>query len=186
MLKLFRTLMLAMFLFSVNFSTGYAAEPAAERDNSAEIRKAVESYFEKENFTYSGFNEKNVASISFNVESKISSVRIRFQAQKNMLLIRAMLPIKANEDVRPAVAEYLLRANYGMKIGGFDFDFNDGELSFRASFYCGDVAPTHEQIDYAIKSCVVLTQRYGDGLLKVIFGLQSPKDAIQEIDGSKN
>ena len=182
MLRLFQTLMLAMFLFTINFSTSYAAE----RDNTAEIRKAVERYFEKENYKYSGFNDKNATTISFNIKSKLSSANVRLQAQKNHLLIRSTLPIKAEESVRPEVAEFLLRANYGMKIGGFDFDFNDGEISFRASFYCGDVAPTHEQIDHAIDVCLGMVQRYGDGIIKVIYGLQTSKDAIQEIEGSES
>ena len=97
----------------------------------------------------------------------------------------SLIAIKADEENRPAVAEYLLRANYGMKTGGFDFDFNDGEISYRVSTYCGDenfVPPTHEQIDHAIKLCAAMTQRYGDGLLKVLYGLQTPKEAIQEVE----
>lgn len=31
---------------TVNFPASYAAEPAAKRDNAAEIRKAVERYFD--------------------------------------------------------------------------------------------------------------------------------------------
>lgn len=182
MVRVFQTLMLAMFLFMVNFSTSYAAEPATKRDNSAEIRKAVERCFEKENYKYSGFNEENVASISFNIKSKLSNVRIYLQAKNTLLSIRSILPIKAEEDVRPAVAEFLLRANYGMKIGAFDFDFNDGEISFRSSFYCGDVAPTHDQIDTALNLCVTMMKRYGEGILKVIYGIQSPQEAIQEIE----
>ena len=175
-----------MFLLSVNFSISYAedisTEPTAKRDNSAEIRQAVENYFKKEKYNFSGFDEKNVASTSFSIKSKLSSVNIILQARNNYLSVRSILPIKANEDTRLAVAEYLLRANYGMKIGGFDFDFNDGEISFRASFFCGNVAPTYEQIDIAIEVCLAMTKRYGDGIIKVIYGFQSPKEAIQEIE----
>lgn len=69
-----------------------------------------------------------------------------------------------------------------MKVGAFDFDFNDGEISFRSSFYCGDVAPTHDQIDTALNLCVAMMKRYGGGIVKVIYGFQSPKEAIQEIE----
>lgn len=155
-------------------------------DNSAEIRQAVERYFEEEGFKFSGFDERNVARTSFKIKSKLSSADIILHAQKDRLLVRSMLALKADEENRPAVAEYLLRANYGMKTGGFDFDFNDGEISFRVSFYCGDedfVAPTHEQIDHAVDICLGMMQRYGDGVLKVVYGLQTPKEAIQEIEG---
>ena len=155
-------------------------------DNSAEIRDAVERYFRKEGFKFSGFDERSVARTGFKIKSKLSSADILLHAQKDRLLVRSMLAIKADEENRPAVAEYLLRANYGMKTGGFDFDFNDGEISFRVSLYCGDddfTAPTHEQIDHAIDICLGMVQRYGDGILKVVYGLQAPEAAIQEIEG---
>ena len=155
-------------------------------DNSAQIREAVERYFAEENFKFSGFDERNVARTSFKIKSKLSSADIILHAQQDRLVVRVMLAIKADEENRPAVAEYLLRANYGMKTGGFDFDFNDGEISFRVSTYCGDddfTAPTHEQIDHAIDICLGMVQRYGDGILKVVYGLQSPNDAIKEIEG---
>ena len=155
-------------------------------DHSSEIRQAVEQYFAKEGFKFSGFDERNVARTGFKIKSKLSSADILLHAQKDRLLVRSMLALKADEETRPAVAEFLLRANYGMKTGGFDFDFNDGEISFRVSMYCGDndfVAPTHEQIDHAIDICLGMIQRYGDGILKVIYGLQEPKEAIQEIEG---
>ena len=155
-------------------------------DNSVQIREAVERYFSEENFKFSGFDERNVARTSFKIKSKLSSADIILHAQQDRLVVRAMLAIKADEENRPAVAEYLLRANYGMKTGGFDFDFNDGEISFRVSTYCGDndfAPPTHEQIDHAIDICLGMVQRYGDGILKVVYGLQSPNDAIKEIEG---
>ena len=166
---------------------GIATSHAAENDHSAKIREAVENYFQKEGYKFSGFNDKNVAGTSFKIDSKLSSANILLRAQKDRLMINSTIAIKADEAVRPAVAEYLLRANYGMKTGGFDFDFNDGEISFRVSIYCGEnnfVPPTHEQINHAIRLCVGMVQRYGDGLLKVLYGLQTPKEAIQEIEGN--
>ena len=173
--------MVATLLLFVGTATSYAAE----NDHSAKIRDAVEKYFHKMDYKFSGFDEKNVARTSFKIDSKLSSANIILRVQKDRLQVISLIAIKADEENRPAVAEYLLRANYGLKTGGFDFDFNDGEISYRVSTYCGDenfVPPTHEQIDHAIKLCAAMTQRYGDGLLKVLYGLQTPKEAIQEVE----
>ena len=174
--------MVATLLLFVGTATSYAAE----NDHSAKIRDAVEKYFHKMDYKFSGFDEKNVARTSFKIDSKLSSANIILRVQKDRLQVISLIAIKADEENRPAVAEYLLRANYGMKTGGFDFDFNDGEISFRVSLYCGDddfEPPTHEQIDHAIDICLGMVQRYGDGILKVVYGLQAPEAAIQEIEG---
>ena len=120
---------------------------------------------------------------SFKVNSELSSVKIFLRVENGILGIRTLAPIKASEDKRAAMAEYLLRANYGMKLGGFDFDFNDGEISFRVYLYCPDSVPTHAQIDRALRVSVAMIDRYGDGMLKVINGNEEPAKVIQEIEG---
>lgn len=155
-------------------------------DNSESIRKAVENYFGKEGFKFSGFDENGFGRTSFKVKNKFGHTEIVFHAQKDRLMVRSLIPLSADEDTLAAVAEYLLRANYGMKNGCFDFDFNDGEISFRLPIYCGEEvsAPTHEQINFAVDSCLFAVQRYSDGLVKVIYGLETPKDAIEKIESN--
>jgi len=154
-------------------------------DNTQAIREAVENYFEKEGFKFSGFDEDNFAKTSFKVKTKFGHAEIIFHAMDDRLMLRSMLPLNADEDSAVAVAEFLLRANYGMKNGGFDFDFRDGEISYRFPLYCGDEmdAPTHEQINFAVDSCLFAVQRYSDGIAKVIYGLETPKEAIENIEG---
>ena len=98
-----------------------------------------------------------------------------------------MIPLSASEEERSKVGEFILRANYGLKIGGFDFDFNDGEVSYRVSMYCGDdefVPPTYDQINFAVIIGLMMIERYGDALIKVMFGLVEPEDAIMSVEGS--
>ena len=97
-----------------------------------------------------------------------------------------ILPLSADEEERSKVAEFILRANYGLKVGGFDFDFNDGEISYRTSIYCGSnefVAPTYEQIDFALVIGMIMVEKYGDALVKVMFGILEPDDAIESVEG---
>lgn len=153
-------------------------------ESSQAIREAVEEYFKLEGFKFSGFDENGFARTSFRVKTKFGHADVIFHAQKDRLMLRSMLPLSADEETAPAVAEFLLRANYGMKNGGFDFDFNDGEISYRMPLYCGEEvdAPTHEQINFAVDSCLFAVQRYSDGLARIIYGLETPKEAIEKIE----
>ena len=154
---------------------------SVERDTAADIRKAVEDYFETEGAKYMPFDERGVAHATYGVDVKFGHVEVFFHAYRDMLILHFIVPLKAGEDERAKVGEFLHRANYGLKVGNFDFDFNDGEISYRVAIYCGSdefEPPRHEQIDAALSIGLMMIDRYGDGLVKVMFGLAEPEDAI--------
>lgn len=156
-----------------------------ERDTKQEIIAAVEDFFERKEAKYTPFTERGVARASYGIQSKLNHVDVLFIASDDKLVVKAMLPLKAEEDERAKVGEFLMRANYGLKTGGFDYDYNDGEISYRVSLYCGDeefAPPTFEQIEFALIINLMMVSKYGDALLKVMFGLAEPEDAINSVE----
>ena len=156
-------------------------------DTTAKIRAAVEDFFARDNVKYHPFDEHNVAKATYSIDTKFRHVDVFFHAYKDKLVLHMILPLSADEDERTKVAEFLLRANYGLKVGGFDFDFNDGEISYRTSIFCGSdefVAPTYEQIDFALVIGMIMVEKYGDALVKVMFGVLEPDDAIESVEGN--
>lgn len=153
-----------------------------KRDAKQEVRAAVEKFFEDEGARYDPFDKRDVAHATYAVESKFGHVEVFFHAYKDMLILHLIVPLKAGEEERAKVGEFLLRANYGLKVGGFDFDFDDGEVSYRVAIYCGEeefAPPTHEQIDAALTIGIMMIDKYGNDLVKVMFGLAEPTDAIE-------
>ena len=150
-------------------------------DKAIEIQEAVEKYFKQEKAKYDPFDKRGVAHATYSVETKFGHVEIFFHAYNDMLILHFIIPLKAGEEERAKVGEYLLRANYGLKIGCFDFDFEDGEISYRVPIYCGVdefAPPNHEQIDAALTIGLMMVDKYGDNLVKVMFGLAEPVDAV--------
>ena len=157
------------------------ADLGKERDTTAEIRAAVENFFRDYDLKYEPFDENDVAKSSYRVNVKFGHVAVFFQAYSDQLIVQTIIPMNAGEEERVKVGEYLLRANYGLKFGGFDFDFRDGEILYRVTIFCGREEfspPTHDQIDYAIAISLTMVEKYGDDLIKVMFGLIEPEDAI--------
>lgn len=153
-----------------------------------EIKDAVEDFFEREEAKHQPFNEKNVAVAGYSVDTKFGGVRIFFHAHSDQLLIKAMLPVNADEEERSNVGEFLLRANYGLKVGCFDFDFRDGEISYRISLFCGRDEfnpPTYEQINFAVIIALMMVEKYGNALVKVMFGMLDPEEAIELAEGDE-
>ena len=57
----------------------------------------------------------------------------RFAVDLSQFLFYVIAPVKAPEEVRAAVAEYITRANYGLRIGNFEMDYTDGEVRYKSS-----------------------------------------------------
>ena len=145
------------------------------------VREAVENYFEAEGTKYFSFKERNTAQASFATNTRFGHVTIFFRAYMDMLVLHFVIPLKATEEERGKVGEFLLRANYGSRVGGFDMDFDDGKIYYRVTISCGYLEfapPTNEQINAALSIGIMMVEKYGDGLVKVMFGLAEPEDAI--------
>ena len=155
-----------------------------KRDTKQEIIKAVENYFEIDEVKHKPFDENDVAQATYAIQSKFQHADVLFMAYEDRLVIRMILPLRA-DDERAKVGEFLHRANYGLNNGNFDFDFDDGEISYRMAIYCGVdefATPTYEQIDFALVVGLMMIDKYGDALIKVMFGLIEPVDAIEDVE----
>ncbi len=94
----------------------------------------------------------------------------------------AYASIRVPEELRSAAAEYLARANYGLRIGNFELSFADGTVRYKSSLDFTDAALTPALISNAIYPAVYILDEYLPGLLKVIYGNAQPADAIAEIE----
>lgn len=97
-------------------------------------------------------------------------------------LFYVVMPVRVPEQMRPAVAEFLTRANYGLRIGNFEMDFSDGEVRYKSSLDFEGDELTPALIRNAIYPAVQTLDRYLPGIMAVIFGGKSPEAAIAEIE----
>ena len=85
---------------------------------------------------------------------------------------------RAPGDRRVAVAEAITRANFGLPVGGFELDFEDGEVRFRVGIDVegGSFAPVMMQNMLGLS--VAMCDRYHDALMRVMFADMEPAAAI--------
>lgn len=81
-----------------------------------------------------------------------------------------------------AMAEFLTRANFGLPLGNFELDMNDGELNFKNSMDVSGGALTAAMVKTMILFGIESTNRYLPGMRAILRG-ENPKDAIETIDG---
>lgn len=96
-----------------------------------------------------------------------------------------VMPVRAPANMRLAVAEYITRANYGLRIGNFELDFDDGEVRYKSSLDFEGVELTNGLIRNTIYPAVQTMDRYLPGVLSVIFGGKSAEEAIASIEDAE-
>lgn len=93
-------------------------------------------------------------------------------------------PISAPQRHVASMAEFLTRANFGMLIGNFEIDLEDGQIRFKTSI---DVEGS--QLDAAMVKRLVYTNvltmdKYLPGIQAIINDDVGPEEAIAQIEDS--
>ncbi len=99
------------------------------------------------------------------------------------VLFYSVAPDRVPEATRPAVAEYLTRANWGLMIGNFELDYDDGEVRYKTSLQLEEMTLTRDLLRPLVFDNVVVMDKYITGLDAVMNGRQSPVDAILAAEG---
>lgn len=122
--------------------------------------------------------------VSFSITGEHATYQCVFLIDDDMRWLGFFVrpPFLAPEEKRPAIAEALTRANYGLPIGNFEMDFADGEVRYKASIDVegGQLAPlmVTNLIDASLTTCEI----YYPALLRVINDDVSPEAAIREVE----
>jgi hypothetical protein len=99
------------------------------------------------------------------------------------LAVYCVCTLVVPEPLRISVMELVTRANFGLRLGCFELDLDDGELRFRAS---ADLEGTEAQPATAralLYTAVATMNRYLPALIDVIDG-KEPKVALTAIERS--
>ncbi len=90
------------------------------------------------------------------------------------------LPTKAPEGRRKEVADFVTRANYGMNIGNFEMDMEDGEIRFKVSVDVESGVLSNVMVRNVMMAGFGTVDRYFPGLMSVIYGNAIPSVAVRE------
>lgn len=123
--------------------------------------------------------EKRNASLTMQSRSGIMfKCRFRFDASGEVFQVDIGFPVMIQEKFRPVVAEFLTRANWGLVLGNFCFDFADGEITFHASSIMDEGKLTDYVIARLFRSSLSTADRYHHGLMKILYAGESAQDAV--------
>lgn len=120
------------------------------------------------------------------LRGELASYRVvaRVESEMGLFQVFAYSPLRAPEGSRQAVAETIVRANYGLRLGKFELDIDDGEIRFQVGQLLVDGALGSKAIDRIICTALDMLDMYLPAILSVIYANELPEDAIHRVEAA--
>jgi hypothetical protein len=97
------------------------------------------------------------------------------------LMVHAVFDIEVPPHRRVDLAVFLTIANFGLIIGNFELDMDDGELRYKTSIDVEGAELTEPLIDHLVMANVSTADRYLPGIRSVVMG-EEPAAAAAAIE----
>ena len=153
---------------------------ASDRDQS--ILATVIDFFTKDDWTFTKLQGQSVLQMAYRGENGLWNCYAQSRETEEQFAFYSIYPELISEDKRLAMAELLTRLNYGLVIGNFEMDFNDGEVRYKTSLGVEGNVLTSQVIRRLVYANVTIMDHYLPSIQAVMEGKESPEGAIAQIE----
>jgi hypothetical protein len=143
---------------------------------------AVVEYLDEEEFDYDVEGDERV-DLSFTSSNGVLVTWFSIDEEDQVVLFVSRCPVFVPQERREAAMEFLTRANFGLRLGHFEFDLDDGEVRYKTSIDVEGDRLTPVLVKRLVRPNLVTMDRYLPGLLRVVFGATTAAQEIAAIEG---
>ena len=155
---------------------------------SDEIVNVIKKFLTDDDWHYSFNEDTGIFRFGLKIRSKLQNISYVIDVHNQEFIVYGICPICVDwmdAEMMVQMAEFICRANYGLKNGCFELDFRDGEIRFRSYVDCENHLPSDAVVKNSIYSTAATIKRYAPGIVDIIFGGSLAKDAIAKCEKSK-
>ena len=152
------------------------------KEFSPKIAEAIENFLKEDDWKFAFDSDRGFFKFGVNLQSKLKSVNYIVDVKETAYVVYAISPIGATPDNRDemlAMADFICRANYGLRNGNFELDMNDGEIRYKCFVNCEDIELSKSVIEESIYCPPLMFERYAQGIIGIVFANMDPKEAAE-------
>lgn len=154
--------------------------PVMKQEVVGPIREAVMAYFASEDWPYELLAGMSVLRLEFKGGYGQWYCFAQMREAEGQFVFYSACPMVAPAGRRPAIAELLTRINFGLIMGNFEMDFNDGEIRFKTSIDVEGTVLSPELIRPIVNANVTMMDRYLPSIVKVLEGVTDPAGVLTD------
>ncbi len=122
-------------------------------------------------------------SIRTTIRGAVATYWTAARVEDDLFQVACYSPLRIPEGSRRDIAEAIVRANYGLRVGKFELDLDDGELFFQASQILDGEAVGEAVIDRMIGTAVNMMDVYLPAFMSVVYGNEEAGEAVRRVEG---
>lgn len=149
---------------------------------SEPLLASVKSFLDSEAWRYEAVAKSDAVRMRYRGQTETWVVLVQAREDLRQLSFYSMVPVEIPADRIDVVGEYLHRANYGLAIGCFEFDYDARQVRFRTAIDVEESELSSAQMRNYLYMNVLTCERYLSGLQEVIAGEASPPAAVAAVE----
>ena len=154
-----------------------------EKINAEEsLFETIINFFKAENWQFQQVQEQQALRLAFQGENGKWDCYARARETQQQFVFYSICSIKVPKPKRRMLGEFIARANYGMIIGNFELNFDNGEIRYKTSIDVKGNLITSETFKQLVYTNLLTMDQYLPGITSVISGKMSPEEAIAQIE----
>ena len=145
----------------------------------------AERFFLAEGWEYQRLEHRDILRMGFTGSNGNWICFAQSREDQRQIAFYSICPLRVPENKRLSVAEFLTRANYGLIMGNFEQDWDDGEVRYKTSLDVEDSELGIALLSHIVYANITSMDRYLPGIIAVLAGSQTPLEAISAIEASQ-
>ena len=156
------------------------------RNYSMELADVVKDFLEEDNWPYSFEEETGI--FHFVLQMKSKNINYFVEVREKSLSFYGITQMNANpedEKLMGQMAEFVCRANHGLKNGCFDLNFKNGEICYRSYLDCDGIIPSKNMVKNSIYCIATMYMAYAPAISDILSGNATAKEAVGKCEEEK-
>lgn len=139
-------------------------------------------FFEADDWQFQQISQLPILAMRFKGQHGQWMCYAQVREEEEQFVFYSVLPINVPQAQRQKFAEFITRANYGMVIGNFEMDFEDGEIRYKTSVDVEGSELTTALIRQLVYANLVITDQYLPGIMRTIYSDEQPSDILASLE----
>ncbi|WP_414551375.1 YbjN domain-containing protein [Anabaena sp. CCY 0017] len=165
-----------------NFFQELTQDTPEDNTSTQPIFQAIINFLTQDDWPFTKIQGKLALRLGFQGKNGKWNCYAEAREEEEQFVFYSICPQNASESQHMAIAEFITRANFGIVIGNFEMDFNDGEIRYKTSIDVEGDRVSFALIKQLVYANIATMDEYLPDIMSVISGDVSTEKAINQIE----
>lgn len=146
------------------------------------VSEVLREFLDEDDWNYVQLEDGNTLQMSYQGDNGRWTCYASPADDSRRFMFYSVAPLEAPANKIATMAEFLTKANYGLMIGNFELDYNDGEIRYKTSIDVENEQLTTNLVRNLIYVNLETMDNYLPGIVGILNNQLSPDEAIAKIE----